>query len=212
MPKITNLFRSKPNLAPPSTTTSAKHRSISASPNTNLGGSIPALNSAPLQATHSKADSASPGAFTAAPLTQAGKAYGLSAYEMHKPAQAKSHKVEDFHIVKRVGKGGFASVYLVRLKTSAGRYWALKVIKKAEVVKLKQEKQILNEKNILKSIQHPFIVELFQTFQDQQYLYMVLEYVDGGDLFSYLRKCQVCFFLTERGLQKMKEDFTLQRF
>lgn len=82
-------------------------------------------------------------------------------------------------------------MYLIRLKASTGRYWALKVIKKSEVVRLKQEKQILNEKNILGGIRHPFIVELVQCFQDVAHLYMVLEYVAGGDLFTYLRRVQV---------------------
>ncbi|KAJ3220996.1 hypothetical protein HK099_003833 [Clydaea vesicula] len=118
------------------------------------------------------------------------KSSSMSAYEMHKPLQTKTYSLDDFLIFKRVGKGGFASVYLIRLKTGGGKYWALKVIKKTEVVRLKQEKQMLNEKNILKGINHPFIVELFQTFQDQTYLYMVLEYVAGGDLFTYLRKVQ----------------------
>ncbi|KAJ3077838.1 camp-dependent protein kinase catalytic subunit [Quaeritorhiza haematococci] len=124
-------------------------------------------------------------------LTQATRNTCLSAYEMYQPPpQLRSYHLDDFHIVRRVGKGGFASVYLVRLRVSTGKYWALKAIKKADVVRLKQEKQILNEKNILKSIKHPFIVELFSTFQDVCHLYMVMEYVAGGDLFSFLRKVQ----------------------
>ncbi|ORY39591.1 kinase-like protein [Rhizoclosmatium globosum] len=118
---------------------------------------------------------------------------GLSAYEISTPSSAPSLKrycLDDFHIVRRVGRGGFAIVFLVRMKQSTGRYFALKAIRKAEVVKLKQEKQIVNEKEILKSVKHNFIVELFHTFQDTHYLYMVMEYIDGGDLFSYLRKVQ----------------------
>jgi hypothetical protein len=188
MPKLSQLFNRSKTLKDGN---SAKTRSVSEKPS-YAGGSIPALNFVgnTTGGTHKKADSNSPvNKFT--PLSAGGKAYGLSAYEMHKPSVPKTYKLEDFHIVKRVGKGGFASVYLVRLKASTGRYWALKVIKKSEVVKLKQEKQILNEKNILRSITHPFIVEMTQTFQDQQYLYMVLEYLHGGDLFCYLRKSQV---------------------
>jgi len=81
-------------------------------------------------------------------------------------------------------------VFLVRLKAGTGRYYALKAIKKSDLVRLKQEKQILNEKIILKAVKHPFIVELYHTFQNVQYLFMTLEFVAGGDLFSYLRKCQ----------------------
>ncbi|KAJ3125790.1 hypothetical protein HK100_010591 [Physocladia obscura] len=122
---------------------------------------------------------------------------GLSAYEISGPKEnaitqtsLKRYTLDDWHIVRRVGRGGFAIVFLVRQKGSTGRYFALKAIRKAEVVKLKQEKQIVNEKEILKNVRHNFIVELFYTFQDTHYLYMVMEYIDGGDLFSYLRKVQ----------------------
>ncbi|KAI9206730.1 kinase-like domain-containing protein, partial [Polychytrium aggregatum] len=98
--------------------------------------------------------------------------------------------LDDFNVIKKVGKGGFATVYLVRLKKATGKYFALKAIKKADLVKLKQEKQILNEKNILNATKHAFIIELFSTFQDTYHLYMILEYVAGGDLFSYLRRSQ----------------------
>ncbi|KAI8999376.1 kinase-like domain-containing protein, partial [Gaertneriomyces semiglobifer] len=98
--------------------------------------------------------------------------------------------LDDFHIVRRVGKGGFATVFLVRLRHSTGRYYALKAIKKQDIVKLRQEKQIMNEKIILRSINHPFVVELYHTFQNPTYLFMTMEFVAGGDLFSYLRKVQ----------------------
>ncbi|KAI8807613.1 kinase-like domain-containing protein [Cladochytrium replicatum] len=112
----------------------------------------------------------------------------MSAYEIGPPSLTRDFTLDDFHLIKRAGKGGFATVFLVRLKTSSGRYFALKAIKKADVVKVKQEKQVLNEKNILKAVKHPLIVELYSTFQDTYHLYMVMEYVAGGDLFSYLRK------------------------
>ncbi|RKO92325.1 kinase-like domain-containing protein, partial [Blyttiomyces helicus] len=76
------------------------------------------------------------------------------------------YQLDDFLVVRRVGKGGFANVFLVRMKMSTGRYYALKAIKKSDVVRLKQEKQILNEKNILRTVKHPFIVELYHTFQN----------------------------------------------
>ncbi|TPX36492.1 hypothetical protein SmJEL517_g01316 [Synchytrium microbalum] len=124
-------------------------------------------------------------------LGHSGKNHHMSAYEIGPPPSAiRNYTLDDFHLVRRVGKGGFATVYLVRLKASTGRYYALKAIKKADVVRLKQERQILNEKNILRAIKHPLIVELFVAFQDISYLYMVMEYVAGGDLFSYLRRVQ----------------------
>ncbi|KAF8948556.1 hypothetical protein BGZ52_006786, partial [Haplosporangium bisporale] len=64
----------------------------------------------------------------------------------------------------------------------------MKVLKKFEVVRLKQVEHINSEKQILSQVHFPFIVNLFTTFQDDRNLYMLLEYVIGGELFSHLRK------------------------
>jgi len=65
---------------------------------------------------------------------------------------------------------------------------ALKIIKKSEVIRLKQVEHVKAEKQILSSISHPFIVDLLASFQDEQRLYLLMEYVNGGELFSYLRR------------------------
>lgn len=64
----------------------------------------------------------------------------------------------------------------------------MKILSKAEIVRLKQVEHVLNEKQILASVNHPFIVNLLCTFKDTKNLYMLLEYVVGGELFSHLRK------------------------
>mmetsp|Transcript_48583 Transcript_48583/g.126060 ORF Transcript_48583/g.126060 Transcript_48583/m.126060 type:complete len:338 (-) Transcript_48583:544-1557(-) len=97
------------------------------------------------------------------------------------------YRLEDFDIGETLGTGTFGRVRLVRHKQT-GKYFALKILKKAEVIRLKQVEHIMSEKAILASIKHPFVVRLFQTFQDQKNLYMLLEYVIGGELFSHLRK------------------------
>ncbi|EGF82479.1 hypothetical protein BATDEDRAFT_3752, partial [Batrachochytrium dendrobatidis JAM81] len=99
--------------------------------------------------------------------------------------------LDDYYIIRRVGKGGFANVFLIRLKGSTGRYYALKAIKKSEVVRLKQDKQIMNEKNILLDLKHSLLVELYHTFQNPTHLFMVMEFVAGGDLFTFLRKSKM---------------------
>lgn len=74
---------------------------------------------------------------------------------------------------------------------STGTHWALKMVKKAELVRLQQVEHVLSEKQALVGLRdpvHPFIVNLAGTFQDGKYLYMVLEFVIGGELFKYLRK------------------------
>ncbi|KAJ3280638.1 camp-dependent protein kinase catalytic subunit [Blyttiomyces sp. JEL0837] len=180
LPKISSVFRKQLQKGV---------RASSEQPNIQHGANMNGVNVA-MNQLHTAASTATSMA-TLSPVSNQNKPGHLSAYEISPTSNLnRTYHLEDFHIVRRVGKGGFASVFLVRLKSSTGRYYALKAIKKADVLKLKQEKQVMNEKNILKGIKHSFIVELYQTFQDTFYLYMVLEYIDGGDLFSYLRRVQ----------------------
>jgi len=68
------------------------------------------------------------------------------------------------------------------------KHYALKILKKSEIIRLKQVDHIKSEVQLLKMIMHPFIVNLLGHFQDERKLYMVIEYVHGGELFSHLRK------------------------
>ncbi|CAG8541061.1 4508_t:CDS:2 [Paraglomus occultum] len=93
----------------------------------------------------------------------------------------------DFVLLETLGTGTFGRVFLTKYKHTEN-YYAMKVLKKVEVVRLKQVEHINSEKQILSQVHHPFIVNLFCTFQDDRNLYMLLEYVIGGELFSHLRK------------------------
>lgn len=89
-----------------------------------------------------------------------------------------------------LGTGSFGRVRFATHKANQGCY-AIKMLKKAEVVRLQQVEHMLSEKNILSQLSiepHPFIVNLASTFQDPRYLYMVLEYIVGGEFFTHLRK------------------------
>ena len=115
-----------------------------------------------------------------------------SAYDIRGPLNVQRRMtLDDYYLIRRVGKGGFATVFLVRLKGATGRYYALKAMKKSEVVRLHQEKQIMNEKNILLELKHWLLVELYNTFQTPSHLFMIMEFVCGGDLFTLLRKLKV---------------------
>jgi len=96
-------------------------------------------------------------------------------------------KLSDFERLETIGTGTFGRVYLVRHK-KAKRYFAMKVMSKVDIVRLKQVEHISNEKEILLDIKHPFIVNLYCTFKDNKNLYMIMEYVVGGEVFSHLRK------------------------
>lgn len=76
---------------------------------------------------------------------------------------------------------------LVRHKATEAHY-ALKILKKTEIIRLKQVDHIRSEVTLLKLIKHPFVVNLMGHFQDETRLYMVLEFVRGGELFSHLRR------------------------
>eukprot|EP00163_Fabomonas_tropica_P033203 TRINITY_DN861_c1_g1_i1.p1 TRINITY_DN861_c1_g1~~TRINITY_DN861_c1_g1_i1.p1 ORF type:complete len:329 (+),score=84.07 TRINITY_DN861_c1_g1_i1:450-1436(+) len=96
-------------------------------------------------------------------------------------------QLADIEFLETLGTGTFGRVRLAKHVTDK-KYYAMKVLKKHEVVRLKQVEHILSEKEILTSVQHPFIVNLHKSFQDTKNLYMLLEYVPGGELFSHLRK------------------------
>ena len=68
-----------------------------------------------------------------------------------------------------------------------GSYIALKIMKKVEIMKSKQTDHIMNEIKILAMINHPFIINFEGFTQDERHLYLGLELVNGGELFTYLR-------------------------
>ncbi|XP_071043856.1 cAMP-dependent protein kinase catalytic subunit 1 isoform X15 [Parasteatoda tepidariorum] len=95
--------------------------------------------------------------------------------------------LEDFDRIKTLGTGSFGRVMLVQHKSSKD-YFAMKILDKQKVVKLKQVEHTLNEKKILQAVSFPFLVKLDYHFKDTSNLYMVLEYVPGGEMFSHLRR------------------------
>jgi len=94
-------------------------------------------------------------------------------------------KFSDLNIKTILGSGTFGRVYLVTDKTD-GNVYALKTMFKSEVVAQKQTVNVLNEKNVMIACNHPFVLRLFQTFKDAKKLYMLLEFIQGGELFCVL--------------------------
>ena len=66
------------------------------------------------------------------------------------------------------------------------KLYALKAMLKAEIVAHKQQNNVLNEKNIMAACNHPFVIKLYATFKDERKLYMLLEFVQGGELFAII--------------------------
>ncbi|KDE03170.1 AGC/PKA protein kinase [Microbotryum lychnidis-dioicae p1A1 Lamole] len=101
----------------------------------------------------------------------------------------------DFDMLDTLGTGTFGRVILAQLRPAPCRpaqtqphYFAMKVLEKVTVVRLRQIEHLNSERATLAQVSHPFIVNLFCTFQDEQNLYLLLEYVQGGELFSHLRR------------------------
>ncbi|KAL8785309.1 MAG: hypothetical protein Q9213_003454 [Squamulea squamosa] len=99
------------------------------------------------------------------------------------------YALTDFAIQRTLGTGSFGRVHLVQSKHN-GRFYAVKVLKKAQVVKMKQVEHTNDERKMLQKVKHAFLVTLWGTFQDSKNLYMVMDFVEGGELFSLLRKSQ----------------------
>lgn len=101
------------------------------------------------------------------------------------PAQ-NTASLDTFDRMKTLGTGSFGRVMLVQHKDNK-TYHAMKILDKQKIVKLKQVEHTLNEKKILQSTSFPFIVHLDYNFKDNSNLYMVLEFVTGGEMFLHLR-------------------------
>ena len=96
-------------------------------------------------------------------------------------------KFTDLELRRILGVGTFGRVKLVVHKPTGNTY-ALKCMRKAQVVATKQQSHVLNEKKILAMMEHPFILGLVQTYQDAGELYMLIELALGGELFTLLAK------------------------
>jgi len=94
-------------------------------------------------------------------------------------------KLEDFEMVKVLGKGSFGKVILCRKKDTLKLY-AVKILKKKHVLKRKQLRHAKTERSVLGYLNHPFVVKLHYAFQTSDKLYFVLDFLPGGELFFHL--------------------------
>lgn len=104
--------------------------------------------------------------------------------EQQQPIEAVT--LEDFDMLTAIGEGAFGKVMTVR-KRDSGKIYAMKVLEKGRVTSKKQLARMLGERNILLKIKSPFIVGLHYAFDTKEKVYLVLDFVGGGDLFHHLR-------------------------
>merc|ERR1719284_635708 len=100
---------------------------------------------------------------------------------------AASPTLDDFQLLKVLGKGSYGKVMLVRHRTE-GSVYAMKMLRKDNVVKRNQIDHTKTERSVLEAVSHPFIVSLNYAFQTPKKLYIVLEYCAGGELFFHLSR------------------------
>ncbi|PKY38438.1 kinase-like protein [Rhizophagus irregularis] len=95
--------------------------------------------------------------------------------------------IDAFDLLKVIGKGSFGKVMQVRKKDTS-RIYALKTIRKAHIVSRSEVNHTLAERTVLAQINNPFIVPLKFSFQSPEKLYLVLAFVNGGELFHHLQR------------------------
>jgi tRNA A-37 threonylcarbamoyl transferase component Bud32 len=97
--------------------------------------------------------------------------------------------LQDFELLKVIGRGSFAKVMKVK-KKDTGNVYAMKILKKEQILNENVVKQTNAEKQILQNISHPFIVGLHYAFQTEEKLYLVMDFLPGGELFFHLKELE----------------------
>lgn len=99
------------------------------------------------------------------------------------------HKMgaDDFELLTMIGKGAFGEVRICREKTS-GSVYAMKKLKKSEMLRRGQVEHVKAERNLLAEVDSNCIVKLYCSFQDDDFLYLIMEYLPGGDMMTLLMR------------------------
>jgi len=102
---------------------------------------------------------------------------------------AKKVNLADFEMTRTLGCGSFGRVKFAKYKLD-GKMYAVKFMKKHEIIKLKQVDHINNEKRLMAQIDYPFIVNMTGYTKDDSYVYIIMECITGGELFTHLRRAR----------------------
>lgn len=90
-----------------------------------------------------------------------------------------------FSVLQAIGKGGFGKVWKVEVKKTR-QVFAMKEMSKVKIINKKSVTSVMNEKEFLAKLTHPFLVNMTYAFQDREHLYLIMDYLDGGDLRYHL--------------------------
>ena len=103
-----------------------------------------------------------------------------------KKERKNSITLNNFNILRLIGAGSFGKVFLAELKNDKSKQYAMKILEKEKIIEWKQENNIFTERYILQNLKHPFISKLSYAFQDSEKLYLVTDFMPGGDLMHKL--------------------------
>lgn len=96
-------------------------------------------------------------------------------------------KIADFEYQRIIGTGTFGTIKIAKHKET-GKTFVVKILNKEKIQKMKQAQHLKNERDILFRCEHPRIVKLYSTMQDTKDIYLIMEFVQGGEIFSHLRR------------------------
>jgi serine/threonine kinase 38 len=114
-------------------------------------------------------------------------------------------QISDFEMLTIIGRGAFGEVRLVR-KRDTGKIYAMKKLRKVDMVKKDQVAHVIAERDVLSQTRHDRVVKLYFSFQDVGYLYLIMEYLQGGDIMTLLMRRDVLteaetrFYIAETAL------------
>lgn len=111
---------------------------------------------------------------------------GLMETDIIIPEAKRRVALIDFDLLKVLGRGSFGKVLMIR-KRDSYEIFAMKVLKKEAIIARNQVQHTKTERNILQIIDHPYIVKLHYAFQNEGKLYLILDYLSGGELFFHLK-------------------------
>ena len=94
---------------------------------------------------------------------------------------------DDFNLLKVIGRGSFGKVMLVTKKGNDQKVYAMKILRKEAIIQRNQVEHTRAERQILEAIDHPFLMKLHYAFQTKTKLYIVMDYLTGGELFFHLK-------------------------
>ena len=132
---------------------------------------------------HTSIPSSSP--HTQSPSTQFAHSDSLSAPPSQAPPNSRHFSIADLHLGRVVGVGSYSEVRIAQ-ETDTGAVLALKQMEKGKLLARKAVKRVHEEREILSKVNHQLVITFKGAFQDQAYLYLLTDFVPGGELYSLL--------------------------